>query len=44
MVRVIRVVAPGMPHYVTQLSNFRQETFFCEEDYVGYIRVMSKRD
>src|SRR5208337_5377045 len=32
MARLARVIAPGMPHHVTQRGNPRQETFFGEED------------
>ena len=42
MARIARVVAPGLPHHVTQRGNRRQETFFREEDYVEYIRLMSE--
>jgi len=28
MGRIARVVAPGMPHYVTQRGNRREQTFF----------------
>jgi len=28
MARLARVIAPGMPHHVTQRGNSRQETFF----------------
>ncbi|MFZ5626936.1 MAG: transposase, partial [Bacillota bacterium] len=31
MARIARVVAPGVPHHVTQRGNRRQQTFFCEE-------------
>ena len=42
MARLARVVAPGLPHHLTQRGNRRQETFFCEEDYEQYIRLMSE--
>ena len=42
MARLARVVAPGLPHHVTQRGNRRQETFFCEADYEDYIRLMSE--
>ncbi len=42
MARIARVVAPGLPHHVTQRGNCRQENFFCEGDYEEYIRVMSE--
>jgi putative transposase len=41
MARIARVVAPGLPHHITQRGNRRQETFFCEEDYEEYIGLMS---
>ena len=28
MARLARVIAPGMPHHVTQRGNHRQQTFF----------------
>jgi len=37
MARMGRVVAPGMPHHVTQRGNRRMQTFFCEEDYRAYL-------
>jgi len=40
MVRLARVVAPGMPHHITQRGNRRQETFFCAEDYQAYLALM----
>ena len=42
MARIARVVAPGLPHHVTQRGNRRQKTFFFEEDYDEYIRLMSE--
>jgi putative transposase len=41
MARIARVVAPGLPHHVTQRGNRRQETFFCNDDYEEYLRLMS---
>lgn len=32
MVRLAQVVAPGLPHHITQRGNRRQETFFWTED------------
>ena len=46
MARLARVVAPGLPHHVTQRGNRRQPAFFCEDDYRAYLqelRVQSKR-
>jgi putative transposase len=40
MARIARVVAPGLPHHITQRGNRRQETFFCAEDYQAYIDLM----
>ncbi len=42
MARLARIVVPGYPHHVTQRGNRRQETFFCDDDYREYIRLMSE--
>jgi putative transposase len=42
MARIARVVAPGIPHHITQRGNRRQETFFCAEDYRAYIGLMKE--
>ncbi|HXN05700.1 MAG TPA: transposase [Nitrospiria bacterium] len=42
MARIARVVAPGFPHHITQRGNRRQQTFFNEEDYHRYIRLMAE--
>jgi putative transposase len=36
MARLARVVAPGVPHHVTQRGNRRQKVFFSEADYRLY--------
>jgi putative transposase len=41
MVRIARVVAPGLPHRITQRGNHRQATFLCKDDYEEYLRLMS---
>ncbi len=41
MVRMARVVAPDIPHHITQRGNRRQKTFFCDEDYYEYLAVMA---
>ncbi len=40
MGRIARVVIPGLPHHVTQRGNRRQQTFFCDQDYRGYLALM----
>lgn len=40
MARIARVVAPGVPHHVTQRGNRRQRTFFDEGDYRAYLDLM----
>jgi len=40
MARIARVVVPGVPHHVTQRGNRRLETFFDDEDYEVYLRLM----
>ena len=42
MARLARVIAPGMPHHVTQRGNRRQQTFFGEEDYQHYLELISR--
>ena len=42
MARLARVIAPGMPHHVTQQGNRRQQTFFGEEDYQHYLELISR--
>ncbi len=42
MARLARIVVPQYPHHVTQRGNRRQETFFCDDDYREYIRLMSQ--
>jgi len=42
MARLARVMAPGMPHHVTQRGNRRQQTFFGEEDYQHYLELISR--
>lgn len=42
MVRLARVVAPGIPHHVTQRGNRRQRTFFEQEDFRAYISLMGR--
>lgn len=36
-----RAVAPGIPHHVIQRGNRRQQTFFNDEDYIAYLKLMS---
>jgi len=42
MARIARVIAPGIPHHVTQRGNRRQQTLFCDEDYQAYIDLMAE--
>ncbi len=42
MARIARVVASGYPHHITQRGNRRQQTFFCDDDYLAYIELMSE--
>jgi len=41
MSRIARVVAAGVPHHVTQRGNRRQPTFFGDEDYETYLRLVA---
>jgi len=42
MARLARVVAPGLPHHVTQRGNRRQQTFFMDADYSAYKGLMAE--
>jgi len=42
MPRISRVVVPWYPHHVTQRGNRRQQTFFCDEDYLAYLELMAE--
>ena len=42
MVRLARVVAPGLPHHVTQRGNRRQTVFFSDEDYEAYKALLAE--
>ena len=42
MLRIARIIAPGVPHHVTQRGNRRMETFFCDEDYQAYLALMAE--
>ena len=42
MARLARVVAPGLPHHVTQRGNRRQPTFFRAADYRLYRDLMAE--
>ena len=42
MARIARVVAPGIPHHITQRGNRRLDTFFSEADYREYLYLMAE--
>ena len=42
MARLARVVAPGLPHHITQRGNRRQPTFFSAADYRLYRALMAE--
>lgn len=37
MARIARVVAPEVPHHITQRGNRRLQTFFCDEDTESFL-------
>jgi putative transposase len=41
MARMARLVVPGYAHHVTQRGNRRMETFFDEEDYRAYLKLLA---
>lgn len=42
MARMARVVVPNIPHHVTQRGNRRQRTFFCDQDFACYRRLLAR--
>lgn len=42
MARIARLVAPGLPHHITQRGNRRQRTFFSDTDYAMYLGLLGK--
>lgn len=42
MARLPRAVFPGLPHHVTQRGNGRAQTFFRDEDYRLYLRLLAE--
>jgi len=42
MARMARVVAAGVPHHVAQRGNRRQQVFFCDADYEGYLSLLAE--
>jgi putative transposase len=42
MARLARVVIPAIPHHIVQRGNRRQRTFFCDDDYAGYLALMGQ--
>jgi putative transposase len=42
MPRTARLVVPGYPHHVTQRGSRKQQTFFCDDDYLQYLALLSQ--
>ena len=42
MARLARVIVPGLAHHVTQRGNGRAKTFFSDEDYKLYLRLITE--
>ena len=40
MPRMARIVVPNYPHHITQRGNRRQRTFFSDDDYLTYLRLL----
>jgi len=40
MARIARVVAPGVPHHVTQRGNRGMNVFFCDDDHRAYLDLL----
>jgi putative transposase len=39
--RTARIVAPGHPHHVIQRGHEKQRTFFSDDDYAHYLRILA---
>jgi REP element-mobilizing transposase RayT len=42
MAGIARAVAAGLPHHLTPRENRRRDTFFGDDDYRAYIRLMGE--
>ncbi len=42
MARIARVVAPNIPHHITQRGNRRQQVFFKDQDYQTYLELIAR--
>ncbi|MCK5655834.1 MAG: transposase [Candidatus Aureabacteria bacterium] len=42
MPRIGRIVAPGLPHHITQRGNYRQTVFSKDFEYTGYLRWLDE--
>ncbi|NNM85069.1 MAG: transposase [Phycisphaerales bacterium] len=42
MVRVARLVIPGVPHHITQRGNNRQDVFFVNQDWWVYLNFLAE--
>jgi putative transposase len=40
MLRIVRIVIPGLPHHVIQRGNRRQKVFFSDEDKSLYLKIL----
>jgi putative transposase len=40
MSRLARIVIPGIPHHVVQRGNRGQQTYFCQEDYETFLKML----
>src|SRR3990172_7668648 len=43
MVRIARIVIPGLPHHVIQRGNRRQPVFFRTSDFEAYLRILKEQ-
>ena len=43
MPRKARLVIPHLPYHITQRGNNRQTTFFVNDDYCAYLRILAEQ-
>ena len=42
MARIAGIVVPGTPHHITQRGNPRERTFFEDDDYRFYLKLLAE--
>jgi len=43
MLRIARIVIPGVPHHITQRGNNKQDVFFVDEYRIAFLRLLKEQ-